>query len=113
MTLSLTDAENANLNPDKTITGMTTGISIETEADEQETGVIIDEQFTSGDKVDDSRGSVKEYAPADYTVDITTNSTDDQIMGESINLSTADSNRPVCTSLPQTAASSDENANRC
>lgn len=104
MTLSLTDAENANLEPEKVFT------SIEMDAGEQETR-ITDEQFVSEDKVDVNRGNVKQSGPVDYFVD-TAGKSMDRPIGESTARSADETLHLVCTPLPQTSASSDENANR-
>lgn len=105
MTLSLTDAENANLEPEKVFT------SIEMDAGEQETRIIDDEQFVSEDKVDANRGNVKQSGPVDYFVD-TAGKSMDRPIGESTAMSADETLHLGCTPLPQTSASSDENANR-
>ncbi|XP_042216446.1 protein lap4-like isoform X2 [Homarus americanus] len=113
MTLSLTDAENANLNSKEMITSITTGPSIEIK-EEEESGTINMDQFISGEKVDDSRGNVKEHESIDCNVDTVENLTDDQPHDGGIAISTDNSDHEVCTPLPQTPTSPDENANsRC
>lgn len=111
MTLSLTDAENANINPVHTKTNVTAENSIETCTKGDDTVPVKCEKDVSVEKLDDSRGSVKVQGSIDCDVDSTKNSADDQPLGDGSSMSTDDSDHEVCTPLPQIPTSPDENAN--
>lgn len=96
MTLSLTDAENANLDPVET----TACIETMTEGEEVLTS---DKEFINTDiKVVKVQMSIDD--------DSTGNSTD-ELPGDGIAMSTDDSDREISTPLPQTPTTPDENAN--
>lgn len=92
MKLSLTDAENANLDPSETT-------HLETLAKEEI--VTVDKECVDIDTKD-----IKVQMSVDE--DSTGNSTD-ELPGEVVAMSTDDSDREISTSLPQTPTTPDEN----
>ncbi|XP_071512746.1 protein lap4-like isoform X5 [Panulirus ornatus] len=111
MTLSLTDAENANMNPVQTKANVTSGKSTETCSRGDDSVPFNGEQNVSVEVLDDSRGNVKVLESIECEVDSTRNSADDHPQGDGSSMSTDDSDHEVCTPLPQVPTSPDENAN--
>ncbi|XP_064104431.1 protein scribble homolog isoform X4 [Macrobrachium nipponense] len=95
MTLSLTDAENANENPVKTASSI-------------EDPTRVEEELNNKDDVYTDSTEMKVQMSIDD--DSTGNSTD-EIHGDGVAMSTDESDREISTPLPQTPTTPDENAN--
>lgn len=116
MTLSLTDAENANTDPTETVNNIVTETSVETKSETElteETGTVNnDDTVVSRDLGNNDQGVVQEKISSDCDGETTTEtSADDQPLGDGTAMSTDDSDYEVGASLPQTPTSPDENAN--
>lgn len=119
MTLSLTDAENANTDPVvETVNSVTPETSIETKGETEETdGTVNDDDdedaVVSADSGSDGQGVIQVNTSSDCDGDSVENLTvDDPPPGGDVTaMSTDESEHEVGTSLPQTPTSPDENAN--
>lgn len=108
MTLSLTDAENANLDPaDIREAVERKEAQLETKTEE---AVETSPGIVGRDDTNEGRGKVRTLDSVEC--DSAGNSTDDQAFGDTAAMSTTDdSDHEVCTPLPLTPTSPDENAN--